>query len=167
MKKMFLFFITIISVSCDNGDFIIPSFTFSETVNSCGTYVVYRTNSDKTEALILQLNTTLIQNAVTTSSPRTLNITESNTQYRIFDGAIESNYFCQSVPPTSPNTIKTWTGITGTDSYIYVTTEKVFNANDVLTGYKHIINIHNLRLINGEETITYENYYFGVFITSI
>ncbi len=166
MKKMFLFFITIISVSCDNGDFIIPSFTFNEAVNTCGTYVVYRTNSDKTEVLILQLDTNIIQNSLTTSD-RKLNISATNTQYRIFDGALGSNYFCQAIPPTSPNTIKTWNGVAGTDSYIYVSSIAILDDKNKITGYKHTIKIHNLRLQNGADTITYEDYNFGVFSTSL
>lgn len=167
MKKIFLLFLTISMISCDNGDFEIPSFTFTDSINSCGTYVLHRANTDKTEALILVLDSSVIQNTETIN-PRILNITPENTQYRIFDGAIGSDFFCQSVPPQSPITKKMWNGVAGTDSYISVETSKKFSdTTNELIGYNHVIYIHNMTLKNGDDSFTYENYYFGVFFIAI
>lgn len=166
MQKIFLLFVTIIGVSCDNGNFEIPSFTFTETINSCGTYVLHRTNIDKTEALILVLDTNVIKNSPTTA-PRTLHITAENTQYRIFDGPIGANFFCQNIPPQFPITKKTWNGVAGNNSYISVNSNARLNSSNEIIGYKHVIYLNNMTLINGSDKFTYESYFFGEFFTEI
>lgn len=166
MKKIvaFLFFIAL--TGCDNGDFEVPSFQFLETVNRCGEYVVHRTNTEKNEALILVLNTTVIKNQVT-ATPLQLPITPDNMQYRIFSGPISTTYFCQTLPPTEPSVLKNWTGVSGTNNFIQIETTENRNTTNELIGYKHKINLLNMRLQNGHESITYENFYFGTFITSL
>lgn len=166
MNKIFLLITLFVWSACDNGDFELPSFTFNETVNSCGEYILYRTNPDKTEVLLLVLNTSVIKNEVTTTS-RKLAISPSNTQYRIFDGAVGNDYFCQTIPPVEPIVLKKWDGVTGSNSYIEViTTEKKDNTTQEVIGYNHNITLKNMRLENGADSITYETYYFGVFTTS-
>jgi len=166
MKKYFVLLLLVIFSSCDNGDFEIPSFEFSETVQSCGQYVLYRTNATKTEALVLVLNTSVIKNQVS-ANPITLAISPENTQYRIFDGPIGATYFCQTLPPTLPQVIKNWQGIAGTNSFIQINTTTNNNTNGELIGYKHAISLVNMRLQNGDQTITYQNYIFGTFTTSL
>jgi len=166
MKKIIAFLFLIVITGCDNGDFEVPSFQFLETVNRCGEYVVHRTNTEKNEALILVLNTTVIKNQVTTT-PLQLPITSENMQYRIFSGPINTTYFCQTLPPTEPSVLKNWTGVSGTNSLIQIETTENRNTTNELIGYKHKINLLNMRLQNGHESITYENFYFGTFIISL
>jgi len=166
MKKIATFLLLFSLLSCDDGDFEIPSFQFSETLQSCGSYVLYRTNTAKNEALVLVLNTTVIKNQVSTT-PITLAITPSNTQYRIFDGVIGTDYFCQTLPPTRPFVLKTWEGVAGTSSFIQIETTQNLNTNAELIGYKHRITLLNMRLQNGTDLITYQTYSFGTFLTSI
>lgn len=166
MKKLIAFLLLISFSACDDGDFEVPSFDFNETINSCGEYVLYRTNSDRTEAFILVLSTSVIKDEVSTT-PLKVYISATNTQYRIFNGAVGSDYFCQDVPPTEPIVTKNWEGVAGTNSYIEVETTENLNDDDELIGYKHNITLYNLRLQSGTDFITYEKYSFGVFTTSL
>ncbi len=166
MKKIIVFLFLITIVSCDNGNFEVPSFQFLETVNRCGEYIVHRTNAEKNEALILVLNTTVIKNQ-TTTTPILLPISSENLQYRIFNGSINPTYFCQSLPPTEPTVLKNWIGVSGTENAIKIETSEHLNDANELIGYKHNINLINMRLQNGHESITYESFYFGTFITSL
>lgn len=166
MKKILTILAIVLLASCDKGDFEIPSFQFEETVQDCGTYIVYRTNSEDTEALVLVMNSTVIKSEETTT-PLKLYISATNLQYRLFDGAIGTDYFCQTLPPITPTVIKNWTGVAGADNYIQVETTKYYNSSDVHIGYKHYITLHNMKLENGSDSIMYESFEFGTFTTGL
>ena len=166
MKKILTILAIVLLTSCDKGDFQIPSFQFEETLQVCGTYIVYRTNTEDTEALVLVLNSTVIKNEETTT-PLKQYISASNVQYRIFDSAIGTDYFCQTLPPTTPTVIKNWTGVSGASNYIQVETTKYYNTSNVHIGYKHYITLHNMQLENNGDSITYESFEFGTFTTGL
>ncbi len=166
MSRILLALFLISIYSCDDGDFEIPSFDFNDTVNSCGTYVVYRTNSSQTEALILRLTDQEIIPEETTSQ-RELSITTENVQYRIFDGEISNNYFCADIPPTEPIVTRNWTGVPGADNFISIDTTAVLDDNLDVIGYEHSITIHNLILESNDESMTFETYEFGSFTINI
>ena len=153
--------------SCDDGDFEIPSFDFNDTVNSCGTYVVYRTNSSQTEALILRLTDQEILPEETLLSPRELSITTENIQDRLFNGEITNNYFCADVPPTEPIVTRNWTGVQGSDNFLSIETTAVLDDNLEILGYEHSITIHNLILESNGESMTFETYEFGSFTINL
>ncbi len=166
MYKYISIFIIFTFLGCDDGSFEIPSFEFSDTVQTCGNYVIYRTNTDQTEAFIIQLSDTDIPNEVT-SAPIEVPITNSNVQYRIFDGTVGADYFCADVPPVTPQVRKNWQGISGDDNKIIIETTEDTNLNGQLIGYKHQITLHNLVLENDGERQVYETYYFGSFTTAL
>ena len=109
MKKLTLLLALIfLIVSCDDGDVIVTELDFDdvelqrcENVGDIFEYVFYKTKSSTNEALALQFETTEpILTQVNTSYSLLLSGTDRYS-YRVFDGD-PSNYFCNSIPPTSP-----------------------------------------------------------------
>lgn len=155
MKKLIILFLAISLFSCNDGDFDVPSFDFTETVSSCGEYVMYKTNDSSTEVIALTLSPA---NLGTIVGDKTVAISSSSSViYRIFDEGIAANYFCQSIPPSTPKIIKELIAESGT---INITTEKKI-TNDVVTGYKYTISISNLLFNDAEERILFESFDFG------
>ncbi len=110
MKKcILLFFIVLFAMSCDDGDFDVPSFVFSSNVQKCGDLILYNISDDSKEVLILNLaeNDTIffITPQVNASFPLTNKIS-----YRVFNTNVSSSYFCQDIPPVSPSIIEEWNG---------------------------------------------------------
>ena len=152
MKTKFLLLFLIALVSCDDGDFDIPAFEFTETVETCGEYVLYRTNSDKTEAIALSVKSNFFKNEDGTDD---LPISSVNAiTYRIFSEAIGSNYFCQAIPPSEPIITKELNAQSAT---INITT--TYNTNNET--YTHQIVIKELLFLDGEERIYFETFDFG------
>lgn len=165
MRFILFFTVLLFSISsCDDGDFEVPSFEFNSTVNSCGTYVLYRTNSSQTEALILQFNPDEIQQEEVVYS---IAINSENCSYRIFDDTIGSDYFCSDVPPIHPIVIKNWEAKGGPNNFINVETTSVTDDLGVITGYIHEITLTNLVLESNSDTMTFESYHFGSFETQV
>jgi len=163
MRKIVSILIIFSLFSCNDGDFEVPSFEFSDTVNACGTYVLYRTNSSQTEAFILQLDETTITQEVGTS---TLALSAENCNYRIFDSELSSDYFCSDIPPVSPTVIRNWEAISGASNNIQISTNIVFEEDGVtINSYEHQIVLDNLVLESNDEQIIYESYNFGSFTT--
>ena len=157
MKKLITFFIAFTLLSCNEGDFDVPSFEFSEDVNSCGETLLYRLSPDKTEVILLtltstQLGTTVGEKSYAVSS--TLNVI-----YRIFDDAIDTNYFCQEIPPAAPLVLKELEADKGT---IIINTNAVI-VNEIITGYTYEISISELLFLDNNERIFFDTFNFGAF----
>ena len=104
MKKFITLFIALSFFSCDDGDFDTPEFDFEDTVYSCYDYLLYITNSSKTETMAMtlidgQLGTEIGEKSYPVSS-------SLEVVYRLFDGGIGSDYFCQLIPATTPKVLK-------------------------------------------------------------
>lgn len=105
MKKIFmLLFVLSIILSCNDGDFDVPSFDFSdEVINDCGDLVLFKIN--ESEALIVELS----NNSIYTSSTSSLSL-NNTISYRIFNDNVSSSYFCNDIPPTLPTISDEWIG---------------------------------------------------------
>lgn len=158
MKKLITLFIAFALFSCNDGDFDVPAFEFTETVNSCGEYVLYKLNSENTEAIILSLSTTQLG---TTAGEESYSIPSVTIIYRIFDEDIDgANYFCQEIPPSSPTVLKELEAVEGT---LTINTTEEKNEDDVITGYTYEINISDLLFFDDNERLYFESFSFGVF----
>ncbi|PHQ55324.1 MAG: hypothetical protein COC16_05405 [Lutibacter sp.] len=156
MKKLIVLFLAFSLFSCNDGDFDVPVFEFTDTVNSCGEYILYVANSDDTEVLVLSLNTTHINNELgeaTYSISSALEVT-----YRIFEDGIGTDYFCQSIPPTAPIVLKELSAESGT---INITTTETSN------GYTYTITISDLLFNDNDERILFETLDFGIFTITL
>ncbi|WP_372747011.1 hypothetical protein [Lutibacter sp.] len=157
MKKILTLFLIITLFSCNDGDLDVPSFDFEDTVNSCGEYVLYVENSSGTEVLAItltngELGTTVGEESYDTS-------TSLLVVYRIFDDEISSSYFCQDIPPTTPEVISSLDAESATINI--VTTEII--EDSVVTGYSYEISISDLLFMDGDDRIYYESLDFGTF----
>ena len=161
MKKLILLFLTLSLFSCDDGNFDIPAFEFTTTVNSCGEYILYKTNSNSTEAIVLTLNPS---NLGTIEGESTVTIsTYSSVIYRIFNDGIESNYFCQDIPPATPVVVKELIAESGTINIL--TTANL--TDSIITSYTYEISISNLLFNDISERIFFENFDFGTLDISL
>ena len=120
MKKfLYLFFAVIVMESCDDGDLIVTSFDFTDLdINYCSTvnidsddttitnYIFYKINSETNESLAFTLSTSdPILEAPSTTGAYTYNLgnsVDSFISYRIYNGTVDSDYFCSKIPPASP-----------------------------------------------------------------
>ena len=136
MKRLFAFFLLLLSLSCDDGNFDVPEFDFSsiDNIGDCSDVVLYKINENET--LIIEIAPNLSSTteetflthdwgidgqefAVSTSS-------KNKITYRTLSEKPTTNYFCQNIPPTSPKVINEWVG-TG---FIVVTTDFSEDDND-------------------------------------
>ena len=155
MKKILFFVLTITLVACNDGEFDIPAFDFEETVSICGEYVFYRTNSDETEAIVLTMT---VDDFTTTVGEEEFSVSSSrDIIYRVFDDGISSGYFCQDIPPITPNVIKELTAESGT---IFITTTLGID-DDPDAGYTYTITVEDLVFSDGENSIIFETFDFG------
>ena len=161
MKKLIIFFLAFSLLSCNDGDFDVPVFQFTDTVNSCGEYILHIKNSNSTEVLVLTLSTTEIAGVV---GEEQFNISSSlEATYRIFEEGISSNYFCQNIPPSTPKVIKELNAESG---IITVITNEII-TNDVITGYSYTITLSELLFNENSERIFFENLDFGIFTMNL
>lgn len=157
MKNLITLILIIGLSSCNDGNFDVPAFEFGETVKSCDEYLLYITNSNSTEALLLPLTTSQLG---TTPGEENYSISSSlKVIYRIFDESISANYFCQSIPPSTPAVLKELIASTGTITI--VTTE--ISKNGTITGYTYDISISDLLFMDSEERVFFEYFNFGTF----
>lgn len=155
MKKLFTLFIAFTLFSCNDGDFDIPAFEFTDTINSCGEYLLYKTNSENTEAIMLSLTNTQLGE---TAGDKTYSISTSlKVTYRIFDEKIGTDYFCQEIPPATPIVLKELDAVEGD---IIITTIEI-KEDGIVTGYKYEISISNLLFLDNNERIYFETFDFG------
>lgn len=142
-------------LSCSNGDIDIPAFDFEDTVSVCGEYVLYRTNDDDTEAIVLTLSD---DDFTTEVGEKTFPISSTREiVYRIFNDGISSSYFCQNIPPVTPTVIKELTAESGT---IVITTTLGIDGDED-AGYTYTIEVQNLVFNDDGDTITFETFNFG------
>jgi hypothetical protein len=157
MKKLFTLFIAFTLFSCNDGDFDIPAFEFTDTINTCGEYLLYKTNSENTEAIILSLTNAQLG---TTEGEKTYPIsTTLKVTYRIFDEKIGTDYFCQEIPPSTPLVLKE---LVANEGSIFINTIAVIE-DEVVTGYTYDISIKNLLFLDNNERIYFETMDFGTF----
>lgn len=132
MKKIFLLLtISFLLNSCNDGDVIVTTFDFNdESLEYCGDvggYVFFKNTSETFESISLSLNTS--DPLITDHDIRTYTLNgEGNiVYYRKFNNAVDANYFCNNVPPTSPSVNTEYIGASGEAT---VTTTVTFDDQD-------------------------------------
>jgi len=161
MKKIITLVLIIVLTSCNDGSFDIPSFEFTETVNSCDEYLLYITNTNSTEVLLLSLTPVQLGTEV---GEKNYNVSSTTSvTYRIFEEKIGNDYFCQSIPPSSPKVLKE---LMATEGSINITTTEIIKNGNV-SGYTYNITISDLLFLDAEDRIFFENFDFGVFSINI
>jgi hypothetical protein len=160
MKKLITLFIAFSLFSCNDGDFDVPVFEFTDTVNSCGEYVLHIANSNSTEVLALNLTATQINNTV---GEKSYSIASPMVNYRIFEEGIGSHYFCADIPPSTPKVVKELIAESGTINIITTAIE----SNGSVTGYTYSISFSELLFNDNDERIFFESLNFGDFTLNL
>lgn len=154
MKKILILFLAFTLNACNDGDFDVPVFEFTEKVNVCGKYVLYIASTKNTEVLVLTLPSTALGTAPKVALPISTTVTAT---YRIFDKGITATYFCQDIPPLEPKIIKELKADGGT---INIAATEIL-TNSVVTGYSYEITISKLSFNDGKERVFFESFNFG------
>ena len=155
MKKLLILFLAFTLNACNDGDFDVPVFEFTEKVNVCGDFVLYIASTNSTEILVLTLPSTALGTAPIVALPISATVTAT---YRIFDKGISANYFCQDIPPLEPTILKDLKA--DENGTINIVSTEIL-ANGVVTGYSYEITITNLNFNDGEDRIFFESFSFG------
>ncbi len=106
--------------SCDDGDVIVTTFDFEDAdLNLCNNdnqYVFYKINNTVSESISLKITTD--DQLFLQSETKTFKLDGSANivNYRRFNGDVTGDYFCSTIPPTSPTVAVDYTGASGTAS---------------------------------------------------
>ena len=154
-------------LACNDGDLQISVIDFDtaavqycDTQLSTSTTFFFKLNSE--EALILELQSGLLKNEITTEDISSNIPGQSKVTYRTFDGSVSSDYFCSNIPPASPKVVE---DILAENGQILISTLR--NETDT-TLFEHTISMQNLSLINkkGERITDLTTIDFGTITTS-
>lgn len=153
------------------GDYITTAttlpFNFEKILTKCSSSnIVY--DYKTSEAILLDIDPTLIVNAVTpTNTPRTglISTTTNKLTYRLFSGLLSSAYFCNTITPTTPTLSQEWTavaGIAGTNGIVEVTT-----TTNGPNAFVHTITLKKVTLQKGNSSfILGDSYILGELTTT-
>ncbi len=158
MKKIIFLFIALSCFSCNDGDFDVPEFEFTDDVYGCwNDLILYITSTSNTETMVM----TLIEDEIGTipgeeSYPI---VSPLDVVYRIFDDGIGSDYFCQAIPPIEPKVVKELIAESG---FVNIITTEIYTG-PILTGYSYEISLSDLLFIDDGERIFFETFEFGTY----
>ena len=174
---IFLLF-TLLFQSCDDGDIIVTTFNFEnvalKTCGDVGNYVFYKENSQEFESLSLRLGTTdsIYKTADTLIYDLASNINYVN--YRSYNGPLGNNYFCSSIPPTSPTVEVDYLAVSGRAEIIVTFVEiNPVNKESDKAGLNHSqqnrgtiqksvqVILKDVVLVSGDDQITQETLNMG------
>ncbi|MRH99060.1 hypothetical protein GH721_00820 [Kriegella sp. EG-1] len=118
MQKTFFIGLILLFFSCDDGDLTIETIDFdSVDMQNCdtadiNTTVFFKINGDET--LILELQSGLLLNEVSTTEIESEIGSGSQLTYRVFSDDVTSTYFCSEIPTTEPTVLSEITAEKGT-----------------------------------------------------
>ena len=133
MKKLLPLLLFITLLSCNDGDIIVSSFDFNDaSLQACsgsGGYLFFKINDGNTESISLRL--AISEDLFVTSNTlvRVLDGNSNFANYRVYNGAIDSDYFCNEIPPTVPQVSVEYIANSGVAT---LTTIAVFDDSDGL-----------------------------------
>lgn len=159
-----MFFILLVTFSCNDGDLDVSSFEFEDEVNICGTteYTLYRLSTgEQREALFVTLTDLQIRKDEDLVIPVSVTETGAYTvTYRLFNDQVSDDYFCAAVPPVEPEVTKDWRGVSGT---IVVENQPVYDTDGVtITGWQHYVVLVDVVLkVDDQELKLDETFLFG------
>lgn len=170
MRHFFLVILILLGlIACDDGDVIVTTFDFdSVELNVCSganDYVFFKINNINLETLSLQIST---QDSILTRQDTvtfTINETTNLVNYRTFKSDIPSSYFCNSIPPTTPEVISNFSGTEGIATIFTRITDTLITGvgieQDTSFIFTSTIVLNNIRLESPNETITQETLELG------
>ena len=164
MRKFFaILLIFTFLQSCNDGDIIVTNFNFDAVdLKKCGdvgNYVFFKENTESFESLSLKLGVT--DSIYNTEETKTypLGASTNFVNYRRYDGKLGNNYFCNSIPPTSPSVLEDYKAVSGS-AIVIVSFEYDDDDATQITKSVEII-LKDLVLIKGDEQIIIETLNMG------
>lgn len=152
MKKFLFFGFLMLLISCDDGDLQIETLDFDiATIQNCDAITVDIANVlfklNTTEALILELPAGSIKNEISegTKEYAVASSGPMKVSYRTFSDTVSNNYFCSSIPLTTPEVIEE---IIAQGGSVFITT--TLNADGVT--YEHEIELSGISLVTSNDT---------------
>ena len=154
MKRVLFLFVFLLLTACSDGDLEIDvidfdsaALQFCESQTTINSTVFFKLNNG--EALILELQSGLLQNQVTTDTIRSTIPSQSNLIYRFFDDDVSKSYFCDEIPPATPSVVEE---ILAEAGEVLITT---IRSETDTTQYQHTLKLSGITLVNGKgERIT-------------
>lgn len=154
MKRFFFLPLFVVFFACNDGDLQIESIDFDgvsigtcESTITTASTVFFKISGE--EALILELQSGLLQNAVSQDTIVSTLPGQSNLIYRLFTATVSNNYFCDAIPITSPSVLEE---IEATSGEVLISTSQ---SQTDTTQFEHTILLRNVTLINEQgERIT-------------
>ncbi len=160
-RAIVLLFSTFLLLGCNDGDIIVTNFSFENaTLKTCGTvgnYVFYKENPQVFESLSLRLATT---DSIYKEAGEKIYELGGNTNfvnYRSYDGPLGNNYFCNSIPPVSPNVEMDYLAVSGS-AHVIVT----FKIEDQTLRKNVQVVLKDVVLVNGDVQIIKETLDMGI-----
>lgn len=159
MRKYLLVLLTAsFLISCDDGDLIVTNFDFeSNTFQSCtgpqNRQVFFKLNNDlSNEAIALAFNLEPASEDFLIAEVGTLTIplnTRNQVIYRTFNSEVESDYFCNEIPPISPRVVEEYRSTSGGEIVITSTlrNDKDLDQDGVLNTVENAVESENT--VNG------------------
>lgn len=136
MRKYFYIAILLFGfTSCDDGEIIINNFDFGEAnIESCGKVgkpkVFFKINTeDVFESISLVINNAEVSSlariitANTENEIRFILNNDNKINYRVYDGDVSRDYFCNTLPPSTPKVTQEFVSVGGT---VVIATEEKF-----------------------------------------
>lgn len=133
----FFLLLSILFVSCDDGDVIVTTFNFDTDTNlelcaNESTKVIYAINNQPDESLSLNFEDATFNgtffDSITNPTEKIILLGANNQLiYRTYTSELQSNYFCSPVPPSSPTVLEEYKSTSG-GSVIFTT--KVVEQDD-------------------------------------
>lgn len=157
-------------ISCGDGDIKVSNFDFEnsnlETCSSGDKRVFFKRNTSSPESIALSIPN--IEEAFLETQSIEIQLNSNyKLSYRLHDDFIQSNYFCQAIPPIEPSTKQEYVSETGTAILdIEVINSNIEEGKD-LDSYPYTLTtrvsivLKNISLNNGNETIIRETYVLG------
>ena len=153
-------------VSCSDGELQIETIDFDDVaLDFCGTPTTETEllfKLQESEALILNLQSGLLQNEVSGDTLESPIPAQSQLIYRILSEDVDDSYFCDAIPPVVPSVVEEIPAETGT---VFVLTLQ--NPNDT-TQFNHQIWFKDVSFVNqaGERLTNLTVDEFGTLQTS-
>ncbi len=147
MKNLIVLCFVALFYSCDDGDLQIETIDFdSVAISTCESTVTISSTIffkiNNKEALILELQSGILKNEVSSEVIISLVPSQSKVTYRIFSDNVTSNYFCDVIPTTTPTVIEE---IESENGEVRITTILADGTTDT---FEHTIQLNEITFIS-------------------
>jgi len=150
MKNLFVLCFVALFYSCNDGDLQIETIDFdSVAISTCeptvttSSTVFFKINNK--EALILELQSGVLKNEVSSEVITSLVPSQSKLTYRVFSDNVTSNYFCDAIPTTTPSVLEE---IEAEAGEVLITTTLAEGTTDT---FEHTIQLNEITFITSTD----------------